>query len=187
MWHKHSSLSCCLKPDPYFVVQAQYQASPMLACKQRTTERLTWWSAAQHQTSPDCCGAVCWPGGRGSGTRVPAGATSAGPSAQRTSALANTEPSGEGKMNLSCYISTWFCCFWQWCTGQHTVAGLVSLFPTFWHFWMFSSAVSVVCSADRMYLFRVLSRARSFRQGVERMLPHNRMLSSSCTGSKVRL
>lgn len=97
MWHKHSSLSCCLKPDPYFVVQAQYQASPMLACKQRTTERLTWWSAAQHQTSPDRCGAVCWPGGRGSGTRVPAGATSAGPSAQRTSALANTEPSGEGK------------------------------------------------------------------------------------------
>lgn len=62
------------------------------------TECLTWWPAAPHQTSPDCCGAGCWPGGRGSGTGVPAAAASAGPSAQRTSVLAKTEPPGEEKI-----------------------------------------------------------------------------------------
>lgn len=56
------------------------------------TEHLTWPCAARRQTCPSCCGAMSWPGGRGSDKMAPTGAMSAGPSAQRTTARANIPP-----------------------------------------------------------------------------------------------
>lgn len=51
--------------------------------------------------------------------------------------------------------------------------------PTFWHLSIFSSPVSAVCSADRMYLFSVLSKARSLRQEMDKIFSHCKMLPSS--------
>lgn len=54
-----------------------------------------------------------------------------------------------------------------------------AVYSTFWHFWTLSSPVSAVCSAERMYLFRVLSRARSFRQEMDKMPSHIKILPSN--------
>lgn len=59
-------------------------------------EPFTWQCDVQHQTRPNCCGTMSWPGGRGSDRMAPAEATSAGPSAQRTTAMANTPPPERG-------------------------------------------------------------------------------------------
>lgn len=143
---------------------------------------ITWWCVAPCRRCPNCCGVMSWPDGRGSDTTAPTAAASAGLSVRRTTALADTPPPGKGARSHGYLlqpppspsprnISGHYC--------KRVSTHICGVFPTFWHFWTLSSPVSVVWSAERMYLFRVLSRARSFRQDTDKMPSHIKMLPSN--------
>lgn len=55
---------------------------------------ITWWCVAPCRRCPRCRGTTSWPDGRGSDTRAPTEATSAGLSARRTTVPADTPPPG---------------------------------------------------------------------------------------------